>query len=152
MCRLLPPEGVVLVGLSFAETPNSLLDAQPSNRVHHLLAAMQSDVDMLAGDDGGSRKSPPEPPGEMDLKPPARPDGANTAPATEDPFPLVGCPSRNLNLFLRQIATIDAARLVSDVENSGSALGMDRLVAFWEGLGRGLDSVGAGNGTGRTSR
>ena len=112
---------------------------------------MQNDVDMLAdGEEEGSRKAPPEA-DEMDLKPPARPDGDNAAssaasgnPNGGDPFPLVGCPSRNLNLFLRQLATVDPSRLVSDVEASGNARGMERLVSFWEGLGAGLDSIGAG--------
>ena len=112
---------------------------------------MQDDVDMLAdGEEEGSRKAPPEA-DEMDLKPPARPDGGDDVASAAsgnnssngDPFPLVGCPSRNLNLFLRQLATVDPSRLVSDVEASGNARGMERLVSFWEGLGAGLDSIGA---------
>ena len=111
---------------------------------------MQNDVDMLADGEEGSGKAPPEADEEMDLKPPARPDGGENAASASgnsnggDPFPLVGCPSRNLNLFLRQLATVDPSRLISDVEASGNPRGMERLVSFWEGLGAGLDSIGAG--------
>ncbi|EJK52660.1 hypothetical protein THAOC_28044, partial [Thalassiosira oceanica] len=96
--------------------------------------AMQSDAGTPGAPDGSGPQAP-------------RAARRRRGPDPAARSPLVGDPSRNLNLFPRQIATVDAAPGSCRTWNRrGARGGWTRSCSFWEGLGRGLGSAGAGAG------